>query len=87
MPDEASVPGHTGLVTDKPEPTDAERAAESSWLAWQGMVEDDARVLAQVPDEHLIGDARSAGRRGAAAVRVRARDAAQAQGGDREVDR
>ena len=32
----------SGLVTDKPESAEVERAAENRWLAWQGMVEDDA---------------------------------------------
>ncbi len=46
------------------EPTDTERAVEARWLAWEGMVKDNAQVIAQVPDEHLIGDARAASRAG-----------------------
>jgi len=51
-------------VTDMTEPTDTERAVEARWLAWEGMVKDNAQVIAQVPDEHLIGDARAASRAG-----------------------
>ena len=74
-------------MTRKPEPTDTDRTAEDRWLAWRGMLEDDARELAQVPDEHLIGDARSRSTSGAARSRSRARDAAQAQGGNRDTNR
>jgi hypothetical protein len=45
------------------EPSEEERAAEARWLAWEREVKDHAVVLAQLPDAHLIGDARLAARK------------------------
>ncbi|HEY3957992.1 MAG TPA: hypothetical protein VGM53_31900 [Streptosporangiaceae bacterium] len=51
-------------MTQETEPTDAEGGAEDRWLAWERIVKENAQLIAQVPDAHLIGDARAASRAG-----------------------